>query len=420
MELKGPRGTNDILPGEVERWQRLESVVREVFEQHGYSEWRLPIFEHTELFARGVGETTDIVEKQMYTFEDRSGRSLTLRPEGTASVVRAYLEHKAYGAAQPAKVYYIGPMFRYERPQSGRYRQFHQFGAEALGSGSPLLDVEMMAIPVQIYRRLGLEHFRVHINSIGCPECRPKYREALRAALAQHLDSLCPTCIQRLDRNPLRVLDCKVEGCRNASQGAPKSHDHLCSACETHFSQVQSGLDTVGLSYEVDPRLVRGLDYYTRTVFELIGLDLGAQDALGGGGRYDGLVAECGGPDTPAVGFAAGMERILLSLAARGDAAVPPVQSDVYVAVATDAGRTRALEVAFALRNAQLKAEMDYLGKSLKAQMRQAQKSGAASVIIIGDEELAAGVVTLKSMSTGEQESVPLDRVVERIQGGTR
>lgn len=417
MELRRPRGTNDILPGEVERWQRLENVVRTVFDRHGYAEIRLPIFEHTEVFIRGVGETTDIVEKQMYTFEDQGGRSLTLRPEGTAPVVRAYLEHKLHGRGLPAKLYYIGPMFRYERPQAGRYRQFHQFGAEAIGSDSALLDVEMMAIPVHIYRELGLKNFRIELNSIGCEVCRPAYRQALRDYLAARLDALCPTCVRRLERNPLRVLDCKEKSCIEASEGAPKSYEYLCAECGDHFAAVQQGLDALGLEYVVNYRLVRGLDYYTRTVFELVGLDLGAQDALGGGGRYDGLVEACGGPPTPAVGFAAGIERVLLSLEKLGIAREEPTL-DAYVVVQGDTDRATALQLAFALRTAGLRVEMDYLNRSMRAQMRAAQRSGAVYTVILGENEIAAGTAVVKDMATGEQQEVPQERVVDVIQGG--
>lgn len=417
MELSGPRGTHDILPDEVVAWQYVEEVVRSTFERHGYYEMRLPIFEHTEVFARGVGETTDIVQKEMYTFSDRSGRSLTLRPEGTAQVVRAYIERNLHSWPQPVKTYYIGPMFRYERPQKGRYRQFHQFGAEALGSGSPLLDVELIAIPIEIYRTLGLDKFTVHVNSIGCPTCRPQYRERLRAHLQKGFDRLCPSCQERIERNPLRVLDCKNEGCRAVAAGHPVTYEHLCDECEAHFTEVKSGLDGLGLEYVVDGRLVRGLDYYTRTVFELISEDLGAQDALGGGGRYDGLVEQCGGPPTPSVGFAAGMERILLVLRAHGLLPERKTSIDVYIACAGEGTKERALPLAFALRKSGLRTELDYLDRSLRAQMRAAQRAEAAYVLILGEEELAASRVVVKHMDSGEQTEVPLDQVVEWLEG---
>lgn len=417
LELFAPRGTNDILPASVGGWHYLEKIVRETCERYGYREIRLPIFEHTEVFARGVGATTDIVEKEMYTFEDRSGRSLTLRPEGTAQVVRAFIEHKMHGQGLPVKVYYIGPMFRYERPQKGRYRQFHQFGVEALGSSSPLVDVEMIALPIALYRAIGLDEFEVHINSIGCPKCRPAYREKLTAYLSQHREALCSTCQDRIDRNPLRVLDCKTPSCRSLTEEAPKSYEHLCDECEEHFAAVRAGLDALDIRYVLNSRLVRGLDYYSRTVFELIGLDLGAQDALGGGGRYDGLVEECGGPPTPAVGFAVGMERVLLSLETRGVLRNEPPAPQVYVAALGDAARSRGLELAFSLRNQGVGAEFDYESRSLKAQMRSAQRSGAAYVLILGDEELAAGHAVVKRMDTGEQLQVPLEGIVQWLEG---
>lgn len=417
MELFAPRGTNDILPMEVAGWQHLEAVVRETFERHGYQEIRLPIFEHTEVFARGVGATTDIVEKEMYTFEDRSGRSLTLRPEGTAQVVRAYIEHKMHGLAQPVKVYYIGPMFRYERPQKGRYRQFHQFGAEAFGSASPMLDVEMIAMPIALYKSVGLHEFEVHINSIGCPNCRPAYRRRLTDYLSQRADKLCGTCQDRLSRNPLRVLDCKVPSCREVTEGAPKSHEHLCDECTEHFASVRKGLDALDLRYVVNARLVRGLDYYSRTVFELIGLDLGAQDALGGGGRFDGLVEEVGGPPTPAVGFAVGMERVLLSLKARGALAEGAHRPAVYVAAMGDDARTAGLQLVFKVRDLGLSADMDYQDRSLKAQLRSAQKAGAPYVVILGEQELASGMAVVKEMETGEQTEVSLQGIPQWLEG---
>lgn len=417
MDMFAPRGTNDILPEEAPRWQHLEALVRETFARHGYQEIRLPIFEHTEVFARGVGATTDIVEKEMYTFDDRSGRSLTLRPEGTAQVVRAYIEHKMHGWAQPVKLFYIGPMFRYERPQKGRYRQFHQFGAEALGSPSPLLDVEMIAIPIELYRALGLTEFEVHINSIGCPVCRPNYREKLTAYLREHAADLCGTCNDRLERNPLRVLDCKVPTCREVIADAPKTHEHLCDECEEHFKSVRQGLDALHLPYVVDTQLVRGLDYYSRTVFELIGVDLGAQDALGGGGRYDSLVEVCGGPATPGVGFAAGMERVLLSLAARGIEPPTGRGTEVYVAVMGDVAKTQALEIVFDLRSRGIHTETDYLGRSLKAQLRSAQKAQAPYVIIVGEQEVANKTAVIKAMGSGEQFEVPFEEIAKWLEG---
>lgn len=420
MEVKSPRGTNDILPGASALWRRIEACVADVMDAFDYHEIRTPVFEHTELFQRGVGETTDIVEKQMYTFTDRGGRSVTLRPEGTAPVVRSYIQHRLYGQGTPQKLWYLQPMFRYERPQAGRGRQFHQFGAEAIGSLDPACDVEMIAIPLEIFRRLGIQQFRVLINSIGCNVCRPAYRDALRAALADKLDELCPTCRGRYDRNPLRILDCKLEGCRKASADAPASHEHLCDECSDHFAQVQSLLDALEIPYTVDSRLVRGLDYYTKTVFEIVTDQLGAQDALAAGGRYDGLSEELGGPKAPAVGFGAGVERAYLMLQAQqGDASnqttVRPV--DAFVVSLGEAARQAAVTMAWRLRTAGVSTALDYQepgagGRSMRAQMKAADRSGARFALIVGEEELAKGVVAVKSMVDGSQQEVSLTDTV--------
>lgn len=420
MEAKSPRGTNDILPGEVELWRRVEATVADVMRAYGYREIRTPLFEHTELFQRGVGETTDIVEKQMYTFEDRGGRSLTLRPEGTAPVVRAFLQHKLYGQGLPQNLWYIQPMFRYERPQAGRNRQFHQFGAESLGSLDPACDVEMIAIPLEVYRRLGLSGYRLLINSIGCPVCRPRYREALRTFLHERLDALCPTCQSRFERNPLRVLDCKVEGCRVATAGAPSTVDSLCDACLEHFGAVRGLLEGVGIEYRVDSRLVRGLDYYTKTVFEIVTDALGAQDALAAGGRYDGLAEELGGPPTPAVGFGAGIERAVLLLKSLQEDQSEPSGVDVFVASVGGESRMKAIAVAQRLRSAGVATRIDYRDpasgeRSLRAQLKAAGKAGAKLVVISGEEELSRGCVTLKSMNDGAQVEVAIESVLAEV-----
>jgi len=420
MEAKSPRGTSDILPGPARVWQRIEKTVAQVMASFDYHEVRTPVFEHTELFTRGVGSTTDIVEKQMYTFDDRGGRSVTLRPEGTAPVVRAYIQHRLHGQGLPQKFWYIQPMFRYERPQAGRGRQFHQFGAESLGSLDPVCDVEMISIPVEVYRRLGITGFRVLLNSIGCPKCRPGYRSQLRDFLQSRIDSLCPTCQSRLERNPLRVLDCKSESCRRATDGAPASVDHLCDECDAHFAQVRRLLDTVHLPYTVDNRLVRGLDYYTKTVFEVVTSALGAQDALAAGGRYDGLAEELGGPPTPAVGFGAGMERAYLVLEKLGLTESDRDDVDVFlISLGADA-RLKAVEVAWSLRSAGVKTTFDYTDdprgeRSLRGQMKAAGKSGAKLALIIGEDELARGRVIIKAMASGEQRDVDLEAVVPQV-----
>jgi histidyl-tRNA synthetase len=415
MQLKAPRGTMDLLPGQVERWQWLQDTARSVFAQFGYTEIITPVFEYTELFRRGIGETTDVVNKQMYTFTDRGKRSLTLRPEGTASVVRAYLEHKLLNHPQPVKLFYIGPIFRYERPQAGRYRQFHQLGAEAIGSHDPALDVEMITMSIEIFRHLGLGNFLVHLNSIGCPVCRPTYREALRTHLAGNLDSLCAVCQERYDKNPLRILDCKLEGCRTAALGAPHSIDYLCDECAMHFDRVKEYLDALGIAYQLNDMLVRGLDYYTKTVFEVESQDLGAQSALLGGGRYDGLVEQCGGPATPGVGFAAGMERAILALDQQGIAGPPPRGVDVFVVSMGEAVRASALALVHALRQARLVVDTDYLDRSMKGQMKAANRAEAARVLILGEDELTRGMVQVRDMKSGAQEEAALTDVVQRL-----
>jgi histidyl-tRNA synthetase len=415
MLVKAPRGTTDLLPGQVERWQWFEQVARNVFQQFGYAEIVTPIFEHTELFERGIGETTDVVNKQMYTFLDRGERSLTLRPEGTAAVVRAYLEHHLNSGPQPVKLFYIGPIFRYERPQAGRYRQFHQLGAEALGSQDPALDVEMIAMSIEIFRRLGLANFLVHLNSIGCEVCRPAYKEALRVYLKPRLGELCRTCHERYDKNPLRILDCKATECQDAAKGAPRSVAYLCDACRGHFDTVRGYLDELGISYVLNDLLVRGLDYYTKTVFEVESLDLGAQSALVGGGRYDGLVEECGGVPTPAVGFAAGMERAILALEQQGIQAPSVGGVDVFVVAFDNEWRGRALALVHVLRQAGLVVDTDYLQRSMKAQMKAAARAHAARVVICGEDELSRDVVQVRDMASGVQEEMSLTAVVDRL-----
>lgn len=413
MSVTAPRGTRDILPDEVVWWQRLEAKTREVFESFGYREIRTPIFEHTELFQRGIGETTDVVQKEMYTFLDRGQRSITLRPEGTAPVVRAYLEHKLYGLAQPIKVFYIGPMFRYERPQAGRYRQFHQIGAEAIGTPDPAADAEMIAMAQALYEEMGLRDIKILLNSIGCPRCRPVYRDRLKSHLQPRLADLCPTCQDRFQRNPLRILDCKVEGCRSVTQDVPDILDSLCPECSQHFSLVRDYLTGLGLEFRLEKRLVRGFDYYTKTVFELISAHLGAQDAVGGGGRYDGLVAEMGGPDTPAVGFAAGMERLLLSLQAQLGQQLKAPGPKVFVAHIGPEDRFRAVELAHRLRRAAVSAELDYQGRSLKGQLKAADRLGARFTVMVGGEEMQRGVVRVRDMQAGTETEIALDHVVE-------
>ena len=407
MERKAPKGTRDILPEEARKWQYVEGVVRDICEKAGYGEIRTPIFEHTELFERGIGTGTDIVEKEMYTFLDRSNRSITLRPEGTAPVVRAYLEHNMHAGPQPVKLYYMGPMFRYERPQSGRYRQFWQFGAEILGAAGPLADAEVIAILLQIYGALGLSGCKVALNTIGCPVCRPAYREELKRTLGARIEDMCPDCRRRFSYNPLRILDCKREECQEAIEAIPDVVDFLCDDCRGHFARLRDYLSTLGISYFINPRIVRGLDYYTRTVFEVAHPALGAQDVLGAGGRYDGLAEECGGPPTPGVGFASGIDRVILALDAEG--ALPDLKKGVgvFVVAAGEGSKERALRLVFELRKAGLRADMDYMDRSLKSQMRLADRLQARYALILGEEEMAKGTVQLRDMQRAEQREVP-------------
>lgn len=423
MLTTAPRGTRDLLPGEVEKWHYLEETAHRICSEYGYREIRTPIFEHTELFQRGIGETTDIVEKEMYTFLDRGERSITLRPEGTASTVRAFIEHKLYNQPQPTKLYYLGPMFRYDRPQAGRYRQFHQFGIEAIGSDDPALDAEVVSMAMEYYHRLGLTNLELHLNSIGCPDCRPVYREKLKEFLRPNLQKLCANCQQRYERNPIRIIDCKLEACQEIAQGAPTTVSCLCPVCAEHFAQVKHYLELLEISFIVDERLVRGLDYYTRTAFEIMAPGIGAQNSIGGGGRYDGLIEECGGPPVPGIGFALGLERILITLEKQGVVLPSEPEVDAFVATTGEATRSEAFRLLAMLRRSGLKAEMDYLDRSLKAQLKYANKLGVRFTIIAGETELSRGVVVVKDMGEGTQQELPvaelrdylLNRRLERI-----
>lgn len=412
--IQAPRGTFDILPGDSEQWQKLEAIIRSVMAKSGYREIRLPIFEHTDLFKRGVGDTTDIVNKEMYTFNDKSERSLTLRPEGTAGVVRAYLSNGLHRLPAPLKLWYMGPMFRYERTQTGRQRQFNQAGIEVLGSEGPAIDAEVLAVAANILKEAGLVDVELCLNSIGCENCRPLYRERLRAFLKDRLPLLCHDCQARYERNPLRMLDCKNESCQTRYGGAPEPVAHLCTDCQVHWDGLQEILATLGITYKLVPRLVRGLDYYTRTVFEFVSADqrLGVQSTVCAGGRYDYLVETLGGSRTPAVGWALGMERLLLL--ANEKSVVRP-----YVfCIASDPGV--ALQSAHLLRQKGLPAELDFApagpqARSFGRQMQQANKLGARFCFIQGADEVTAQTVTLKDMNKGQQETLPFADAVERI-----
>jgi len=412
------RGFKDILPGEVELWQEIENVARRLFEDFGFKEIRIPIMEKTELFARSIGEDTDIVEKEMYTFPDRKGDLITLRPEATASICRSYIQHKLYATDPVQKFYVIGPMFRRERPQKGRYRQFYQINAEIFGVASPLADVQLIYLLVKLFTQLRVADLEAHINSLGCPDCRPNFKAALTDFLTAVSADLCPDCIRRRDRNPLRVLDCKVPTCRDALAEAPSILDSLCGDCRKDFDQVQEMLGKLDIAFVVDKRLVRGLDYYARTTFEIQTTSLGAQSAVAGGGRYDGLVKELGGPDIPATGFAIGFDR--LTEVSGLTAAEFYREPDIFIAALGEKSCTMAFEWVCALGLEGVRAEMDYSNKSLKAQMKRANRFGAPYVMIVGDDELKQGSAILRNMQTKEQESIPFDGIVEKVKAVVR
>jgi len=411
VAIQRPKGTQDLLPGVIEKWQDLEQHIRQICREYGYQEIRTPMFEATELFQRGVGETTDIVNKEMYSFLDKGDRSITLRPEGTASVCRAYVENKLYGGPQPVKLYYLGPMFRYERPQAGRFRQFHQFGVEVLGADKPIVDAEVITLVWDLYNRLGLKGLEVHVNSVGCPVCRAEHRTKLQEFLAPRREQLCKDCQDRFERNPMRILDCKNPSCQEITQGAPTTLDTLCPECSEHFQELQELLTAADVRYKVDPRLVRGLDYYRKTAFEVLVEDIGAQSAICGGGRYDGLVEEVGGPQTPGIGFAMGMERVLTAIQASGqDSDRTPQEFVMFIALG-DAAQKKAFSVVSRLRSKGIPASIDLLGRSLKSQMKTADKAQARYAVILGEDELTRQVVILRDLALGEQLEVPLAEV---------
>lgn len=417
MSIKALKGFKDIIPTEVAAWQFLERRARDIFERFGFAEIRVPILEKTELFARSIGEATDIVEKEMYSFADRNGASITMRPEGTASVIRAFIEHGMHVQKPVNRLYTFGPMFRHERPQKGRLRQFHQMSVEVIGSDHPGTDAELMAMAWQLLKEFGLSA-SLEINSLGCPECRPTFKKELVAFLAERAGSLCPDCERRKESNPLRVLDCKSQNCQEQYKDAPVILDHLCKGCDDHFQEVTKKLDLLSIPFKVNAFMVRGLDYYTRTTFELLTNDLGAQSAVGAGGRYDGLVKQLGGQDLPGIGFAMGIERLVLLLTQQA-AEIEKQGIDIFIAALGDAAAEKAFELMHGLRMRGLKVLMDHEGRSLKSQMKQAGRVDAAFTLILGEDELAKGEGVLRNMETGEQESLPLagnfDKVSELI-----
>lgn len=403
------KGTEDVLPKDSYRWQFVEDVMRKESAAYGFKEIRTPVFEHTELFARGVGQTTDVVQKEMYTFDTKGGESVTLRPEGTAGAARAVLEHGLVNDSLPIKASYFVSCYRYEKPQAGRLREFHQFGLECYGTQSPAADAELICAAQSIFDRLGIKQLRLEINSIGCPTCRAEYHKALKEYFYGYKDELCETCNSRLEKNPMRILDCKSPICSKIAQGAPKITDYLCDECKEHFASVQKYLDAAGVEYTVNPTIVRGLDYYTKTVFEFVTDFIGAQGTVCGGGRYDGLIEELGGKHLPSLGFAMGIERLLMLMDKQGIEIPKPSTCDLYVAVMGESASLKSFEIIKAVRSCGLIAETDIVGRGLRAQMKYADKIGAKFSMVLGDNEIEQGKAVIKNMSSGEQTEIVLD-----------
>lgn len=410
------KGTKDTLPSESYKIQYVESAVRETAENFGFYELRTPVFEHTELFQRGVGETTDVVQKEMYTFNDKGGRSITLRPEGTAGAVRAFLEHGLFNDALPQKIYYTTSCYRYEKPQAGRLREFHQFGIECFGAGQPSADAEVISLANEVFNYLGINGLRLEINSIGCPECRKEYHKALKEYFEQYKDELCETCLGRLERNPMRILDCKSPICSKIAANAPTALDYLCGDCREHFEGVKKYLDAMDIAYTVNPQIVRGLDYYTRTVFEFVSDEIGAQGTVCGGGRYDGLIAEMGGNPMPACGFGMGLERLMLLMDAQNTPFPERKKCDLFIASMGENASLRAAAIAKELRSEGLQVQTDTVGRGLKAQMKYANKINALYTLVLGDSELETGNIKLKNMNSGAQREMTLSDFIDNFQ----
>lgn len=409
---KAIKGTKDVLPNESYKNQYIEATCLGVAENFGYKEMRTPVFEHTELFQRGVGDTTDVVQKEMYTFDDKGGRSITLRPEGTAGAARAFLENGLSNEALPQKICYLTSCYRYEKPQAGRLREFHQFGIECFGATSPLADAEMISLAKQIFDELGVKDLHLELNSIGCPECRAEYHKALKEYFSQYKDKLCDTCNDRLERNPMRILDCKSPVCSEIAKGAPVVLDYLCDECREHFQKVKFYLDAANIEYIVNPQIVRGLDYYTKTVFEFVSDAIGSQGTVCGGGRYDGLLEELGGQHTPSLGFAMGLERLQLVMEAQGCNFPEPSRPDLFIVAMGEKATLKAVEIAKDMRDEGFSVVYDLNGRSLRAQMKYADKLGAKFNVVIGDNEVENKVVSLKDMATGESSEINLDTFV--------
>ena len=416
MLTKAPRGTKDITPKDAYKWNYVENKFREICSLFGYEEMRTPVFEHTELFKRSVGDTTDIVQKEMYSFTDKGGRDITLKPEGTAGVVRAFIENKLYADTQPTKLFYITPCFRYERPQAGRQRQFHQFGIEALGSDKPSLDAEVIALAVQFFTEVGLKDLAVSINSVGCPTCRAEYNARLKEYLDKKSDVLGETCLERKDKNPMRVIDCKNPTCKENLNDIPFMVDHICDDCKDHFEKLQTYLKEMDINFVVDKTIVRGLDYYKKTAFEIISNDIGSQSTVCGGGRYDGLVEQLGGPKgVSGIGFALGAERLLLTMENNNIEIENPYATDIFIVTIGDEAKTKSFKLLKDLRTNHISAENDHLDRSVKAQFKYSDKINAKFTIVIGDDELANDTATLKNMSTSEQTTIKLSEIVQEL-----
>ena len=409
------KGTNDILPEESNKWQFVESKMLETALQFGFKEIRVPVFEHTEVFLRSVGDTTDVVQKEMYTFDDKGGRSITLRPELTAGVIRSAIEKGLVNGALPQKLCYIGGCYRYEKPQAGRLREFHQFGVECVGAASPNADAEVISLAKSVLDNIGIKNISLEINSIGCPECRKEYHKALKEYFSANADSLCDTCKDRLDRNPMRILDCKSPVCKKIAENAPVVIDFLCEDCRDHFEKVKAHLNAMGIDFKVNPKIVRGLDYYTRTVFEFVSGDIGAQSTVCGGGRYDGLIGQMGGPKTPSLGFAMGIERLMMVLSAQNTELPEAPTCDLFIATLGENALLKASALCRLLRDEGYKVQTDICGRGLKAQMKYADKIGAKFTLVLGDNEVESGKAVLKNMSNSAEKEIALGEIVEEL-----
>lgn len=415
MFISAPKGTKDLLPDQVYKWHYVENKFSDICKRYGFKEIRTPMFEHTEVFARGIGDTTDVVQKEMYTFNDHAGRSITLKPEGTSGAVRAFIEHKQYAEVQPTKYYYNTDCFRYEKPQAGRLRHFHQFGIEVFGTSNMLADAEVIYLGYDFLTELGITEIQLRINSVGCPDCRRKYRDALKEFLKPRYDELCNTCKDRYERNPMRILDCKSEICKKIVENAPRMLDYLCDDCRNAFEELKTNLTSMGIEYVIDPNIVRGLDYYTKTAFEFVTTKIGAQGTVCGGGRYDHLIEELGGPPIPGVGFGLGIERLIMLMEANDVKFPEESRPEVFIAVMGEAAKSFGLKLCRELRQKGVIAEMDTLSRNIKGQFKYADRLGAKYTLVIGEDELKKGVVSLKDMAKSEQREIKIENIYEEI-----